>query len=146
MRNWRGWGLILLLVAGEAAAEPVQIGTTFSTRQCLYLQVNAKKTLKEILKAKFDLIRLSAYWDDLEPREGVYDFSSLDWQIAQAKSRQIPVVLTLGMKAPRWPEYFIPPWALKHLQLRKGADVSQHAYLRLRTLLFLQTVMRRYQH
>ena len=124
MQNWRGVGIILLLVAGEAAAEPIRVGTTFSPRQCRYLQVDAKKTLKEILKTKFDLIRLSAYWDELEPREGVYDFSGLDWQIAEAVSKQIPIILTVGMKAPRWPEFFIPPWLLTRLRLRKGADVS----------------------
>ena len=146
MRNWHRWGLIWLLVAGEAAAEPVHIGTTFSARQCRYLGVDAKKTLKEILKTKFDLIRFSAYWDELEPQEGIYDFSGLDWQIAEAASKQVPIVLTVGMKAPRWPEYFIPVWALKRLQLRKGADVSQHAYLRQRTLQFLEAVVQRYRN
>ncbi len=146
MRGWREWGIILLLVAGEAAAEPVHIGTTFSAKQCTYLRVNPKKTFDEILKTKFDLIRLSAYWDEIEPEEDVCDFHSLDWQIARAKAKQIPIVLTIGMKAPRWPEYFIPPWALKHLRLRKGADVARHAYLRERTLRFIDTVMRHYQH
>ena len=145
MRNWRGWGVLLLLVAGEATAEPVHIGTTFSAKQCRYLGVNAKKTLKEILKTKFDLLRLSAYWDELEPQEGAYDFSSLDWQVAEAASKQVPMVLSVGMKAPRWPEYFIPPWVLKRLRLRKGADVSQHAYLCQRTLQFMATVIRRYR-
>ena len=146
MWGWRRWGLILLLVAGEASAEPVHIGTTFSARQCRYLRVNAKETFKEILKTKFDLMRLSAYWDELEPQDGVYDFRSLDWQIAEATSKHIPVVLTVGMKAPRWPEYFIPSWVLKRLRLRKGADVSQHAYLRQRTLRFIETVVRRYRN
>lgn len=146
MRGWRGWVVILLLVAGEAAAEPIHIGTTFSDRQCRYLQVNAKKTLKEILQTKFDLMRLAAYWDELEPRDGVYDFSGLDWQIAQTASEQVPIVLTVGMKAPRWPEYFIPPWILKRLRLRKGTDVSQHAYLRQRTLRFIEAVVRRYRN
>ena len=145
MWAWCRWGVIWLLVAGEASAEPVHIGTTFSARQCFYLRVNAKKTFKEILNTKFDLMRLAAYWDELEPQEDVQDFSSLDWQIAQAKSKQIPIVLTIGMKAPRWPEYFIPLWVLKRLRLRKGADVSQHAYLRERTLRFLETVVRRYR-
>ena len=145
MRGWRGWGVILLLVAGEASAEPVHIGTTFSTKQCRYLGVNAKKTLKEILKIKFDLIRLSAYWDELEAQEGVYDFSGLDWQIAEAVSKQIPIVLTVGMKAPRWPEFFIPPWLLTRLRLPKGGDVSRKAYLRERTLRFLEAVMQHYR-
>ncbi len=145
MWGWCRWGVIWLLVAGEASAEPVHIGTTFSARQCLYLQVSAKETLKEILNTKFDLIRLAAYWDELEPQEDVQDFSHLDWQIALAKSKQIPIVLAVGMKAPRWPEYFIPPWVLTRLRLRKGADVSRHAYLRERTLRFLETVVRRYR-
>ena len=146
MWGWRGWAVILILVAGEAAAEPVHIGTTFSAKQCHYLRMNAKKTLREILKTKFDLVRLSAYWDDLELQEGVYDFSSLDWQIAQAASKQIAIVLTVGMKAPRWPEYFIPTWILRRLQLRTGTDVSQNAYLRQRTLRFIDAVVRRYRN
>ena len=145
MRDWRWWGIIVLVAAGEAAAEPVRIGTTFSARQCVYLRVNAKKTLKEILKTRFDLVRLAAYWDELEPQDGVYDFRSLDWQIAEAASRQIPIVLSVGMKAPRWPEYFIPPWVLKRLELRKGADVSRHAHLRERTLRFIEAVVTRYR-
>ncbi len=148
MRGWRGWGVILLLVASGAgaAAEPLHVGTTFSAKQCRYLGVNAKETFKEILKTKFDLIRLSAYWDELEPQKDVYDFTELDWQIAQATSKQIPIVLTVGMKAPRWPEYFIPPWVLRHLRLRKGTDISQNAYLRQRTLRFIETVVRRYRN
>ena len=146
MRNWLGLGLIWLLAAGEATAEPIHIGITFSAKQCRYLRVDAKKTLKEILKTQFDLIRLAAYWDELEPQEDVYDFSNLDWQIAQAQSKQIPVALTVGMKAPRWPEYFIPPWVLTRLRLRKGGDVSQQAYLRQRTLRFMETVVRRYRN
>ena len=147
MRYWRGVAVILVLaVAGEAAAGPVRIGTTFSDRQCRYLQIDPHKTLQETLKAKFDFIRLAAYWDDLEPQEGVYDFTSLDWQIIEAASSGTPIVLTVGMKAPRWPEFFIPSWALSRLRLRKGRDVSQEAYLRERTLRFMEAVVERYKH
>ncbi len=123
----------------------MRIGTTFSPRQCRYLQVDAPRTLQAILQHPFDLIRIAAYWDDLEPQEGVFDFSSLDWQIAQARAKQVPVVLCVGMKAPRWPEYFIPAWALRQLKLRKGGEVSEHAYLRERTLRYLEAVVTRYR-
>jgi len=139
-------GVIVLLVAGEAAADPVQVGTTFSARQCRYLGMDPKKTLKEILNTPFDLIRLSAYWDEIEPQDGVFDFSSLDWQIAQVTSKQIPIVLTVGMKAPRWPEYFIPPWLLRRLRLGKGTDISRDFELRWRTLRFILAVVQRYEH
>ena len=144
MRAWQSFGIALLLVAGEAEAEPIRIGTTFSAKQCRYLRMDPQDTLKEILKTKFDLIRLAAYWDELEPREGAYDFSGLDWQVAQARSRQAPIVLAVGMKAPRWPEYFIPAWLLKRLRLREGADVSKHAELREATLRFIEAVVTRY--
>lgn len=145
MRVYRRWVLVFLLAAGEAAAEPLRLGTTFSPRQCRYLQVDASQTLQAILKHPFDLVRFAAYWDDLEPEEGIFDFSSLDGQIAQARARQVPVVLCVGMKAPRWPEYFIPAWALRHLRLRKGGDVSRHAYLRERTLRYIEAVVTRYR-
>jgi hypothetical protein len=146
MRGWHGWvAVLVLLAAGEAAADPLQIGTTFSDRQCRYLSVDPKKTLKDILQTKFDVIRLAAYWDDLEPEDGVYDFRSLDWQVAHVASKEIPIVLTVGMKAPRWPEYFIPPWLYRELRLPKGSDVSRHAKLRQRTLRFIEAVVRRYR-
>ena len=146
MRIWWGVGISVLLVAGEAAAaEPVQIGTTFSARQCVYLRLHPKRTLKEVLKTRFDLVRLAAYWDELEPQDGVYDFDDLDLQIAEVASKQVPIVLSVGMKAPRWPEYFIPGWVLKQVRLRKSADVAKNPFLRERTLRFIEAVVSRYR-
>lgn len=145
MPNWRRWVVACFLAAGEAAAEPMRLGTTFSPRQCRYLQVEAPETLQAILKHPFDLVRFAAYWEDVEPEEDVFDFRSLDWQMAQARARQVPVVLCVGMKAPRWPEYFIPAWALKRLRLPHGADVSRDPYLRQRALRYLEAVVTRYR-
>ena len=141
------WLCLLLLVAGEAAAapEPNQVGTTFSTRQCQYLGVDPRETLKAILQNRLELIRFAAYWDEIEPREGAYDFSSLDWQIALAKAKHVPVVLTIGMKAPRWPEFFIPAWLMKDLTPRRGGNIAQDPRLRAATLKFLEAAVRRYR-
>lgn len=145
MRIWRWLAILLLLASGEAGAEPVKIGTTFSGRQCVYFRLNPQRTLNEVLKTRFDLIRLAAYWDEVEPQDGVYDFSGLDRQIAEAGSKQTPIVLTVGMKAPRWPEYFIPPWVLHQIRLRESADVAKSPLLRGRTLKFIETVVMRYR-
>jgi len=53
-----------------------------------------------------------AYWDDLEKKEGEYDFSDLDWQIAEIDQRNGEIILAFGEKVPRWPECHIPIWAL----------------------------------
>ncbi len=56
-------------------------------------------------------LRLVAYWNQVEATRGAYDFSSLDFQIGEAQKREIPVVLAIGYRTPRWPECHIPEWA-----------------------------------
>jgi len=55
-------------------------------------------------------LRLVAYWQYLEPEEGVFRFDDLDWQIAEASARGIPVTLAMGYRVPRWPECHWPEW------------------------------------
>lgn len=137
--------ILAALAPSAAFAEPVFIGTTFSHRQTAYLEMDWKETYLELLKLNFYVIRLGAYWDEIEPKEDRYDFSTLDWQIAEAKKRNIPVVLTVGMKAPRWPEFFFPKWVEPHVTAPIGGDVAQSRFLREKTLRFVETVVRRYR-
>ncbi|MGB3057494.1 MAG: beta-galactosidase [Candidatus Omnitrophota bacterium] len=127
-------------------AEPLRIGTTFSPVQTGYLDMDWKETYLSILDQGFDIIRLGAYWNEIEKKEGVYDFSRLDWQINKARDKGIPVVLTVGMKAPRWPEYFIPEWVLEKSKLPFGSDVSRDAFLRGKTLEFIKKTVNRYKN
>ena len=125
-------------------AEGLRVGTTFSPVQCGYLGQDWKKTYIRVLGMGFDIVRLGAYWAYIEKAEGVYDFSDLDWQIKEAEKRGIPVILTVGMKAPRWPEYFIPGWALERASLRFGQDMSGNAFVKRRALMFIKEVVNRY--
>ena len=56
---------------------------------------------------------LMAYWTYLEPAQGQYDFSDLDWQINLAQKDGKSVILAVGQRIPRWPECHIPTWASK---------------------------------
>jgi hypothetical protein len=136
---------ILILNCAVLEAEEIKVGTTFSRVQCAYLDMDPRKTYLDILDMGFDLIRLGAYWSHIEKQEGVFDFSELDWQIEEAGKKKMPVVVTVGMKAPRWPEYFIPDWVLQKVHIRYGRDVSKNAYLRERTLGFIKAVVTRYK-
>ncbi len=136
---------ILLLNGAVLEAEGVKVGTTFSRVQCVYLDMDPRKTYLDILDMGFDLIRVGAYWSHIEKQEGVFDFSGLDWQVEEAGKKKIPVVLTVGMKAPRWPEYFIPDWVLEKVRIRYGRDISKDAYLRERALGFIKAVVTRYK-
>lgn len=138
-------GLLLLLFPGILfASGKERIGTTFSARQCEYLDLDPKETYVKVLEEGFSIIRLGAYWSEIELEEGKYDFSQLDWQIDEAKKRKVPIILTVGMKAPRWPEYFIPGWIKERLHIRFGRDVAQDEFLREHTLKFIRETVTRY--
>ena len=128
-----------------AVGEDLRVGTTFSSVQAGYLDQEEKETYLKVLDLGFDLIRLGAYWSRIEKTEGVFDFSVLDWEILKAKEKGVPVVLTVGMKAPRWPEYFIPEWVFEKVDLPYGSDVSKSMLLREKTLNFIKKVISRYK-
>ncbi len=138
--------ILYLLITPLVFSGEIETGMTFSPIQCEYLNQPWEAIYEDILDMGFDLIRLGAYWDEIEAIEGEYDFSRLDLQIEKARMRNIAIVLTIGMKAPRWPEYFIPKWVLKKIKLKHASDVSTNEYLRKATLNFIEKTLQRYQN
>jgi hypothetical protein len=116
------WIPILIWVAVDAllrlivAPRPVKFepGVTFSPLQANILGLDWKDTYRAILD---DLgvkrLRLPAYWTELEPERGKFDFSQLDFLVNEAEKRSAKIVLAVGQKLPRWPECHIPEWAQK---------------------------------
>ena len=137
--------IMFMLFVPFASSDEIEVGVTFSPIQCDYLEQSWESVYDDILQMGFSLIRLGAYWSEIEAIKGSYDFSRLDLQIEKAKSRGIAIVLTVGMKAPRWPEYFIPEWVLKNIKLKYAGDVSKNEYLRSATLRFVKEVLNRYK-
>ncbi len=87
-------------------------GVTFSQPQAEYLGLDWQKTYLSILDdLKVKHLRLLAYWDQLEEEEGKFDFSDLDWQVAQARQRSAKIIMTIGRRLPHWPECHTPAWA-----------------------------------
>lgn len=103
--------------AGATIAVPPMInsrskllGTTFSQLQCWYLGLDYQETFRQICDLGFDRVRLCAYWHELQPSATQFDFTKLDWLLDEAHRRGIEVVLAVGMKAPRYPEFHFPDW------------------------------------
>lgn len=95
---------------------PIQWGVTFSQKFSQLFDFGAGRTWQNNYNAILDdlgvrHLRLIAYWDLIEPRDGVYDFSGLDYQMRRAEEAGADVILVVGKKVPRWPECHIPEWA-----------------------------------
>jgi hypothetical protein len=120
-------------VAPGSEAEMLRIGLTFSPREAIYRDLSWRQTFHAALEAAPALLRIGAYWNEIEPLPGAYDFSTLDWLLDQASARGQQVLLTVGMKAPRWPEYYLPRWLASQLQVADEAQVSDDPQLRVAT-------------
>lgn len=103
---------IALWYQNRHANEPLRIGTTFIPSYAEYYGLDPQQALDAILN---DLgirqLRLVSYWDEIEPAENNYDFSTLDWQFEMAEKAGAKISLAIGLRQPRWPECHMPTWA-----------------------------------
>jgi hypothetical protein len=104
----------LWLWAGDAKTPPDQIkwGVTWSAHAAKDLGLDPEAAYRAMLDELHpQRLRLVAYWTDIEPKPGVYNYHDLDFQVAEAEKHGIPYVIAIGRKVPRYPECFIPDWA-----------------------------------
>ena len=102
-----------------------QFGISYSCGQARYLlgpNADCAATLAAILEGLGARhVRLSLYWNEVEPRPHVFDFSQTDALIAVARAHGADVLLTLGIKAQRYPEVYLPSWLANTATLPEGA-------------------------
>jgi hypothetical protein len=138
-------GLQMIRPVGRGETTSPEVGVTFSPRQAEYLGMPWKDTFSAVLGLSPTVVRLGAYWDEIERQPGVYDFSTLDWQLERLPAASYRVVLTVGMKAPRWPEYYLPAWLVRETTVGPRGTISDDPAVREATLRFVEAVVRRYQ-
>jgi len=105
------YGIARWYIAGEQS-KPLTLGVSFIPSYAESLGLDPKVTMDALIKTiGVRHFRLVSYWDELEPQEGHYDFSSLDWQFQKAEAAHAKIVLSIGLRQPRWPECHMPDWA-----------------------------------
>jgi hypothetical protein len=105
------YGIARWYIAQESS-KPLIMGTTFIPSYASSLGVNPKDAMDALIKdVGVRHFRLVSYWDQLEPEQGRYDFTELDWQMEKAEASGSKVTLGLGLRQPRWPECHMPSWA-----------------------------------
>lgn len=93
-------------------------GISFSQSYAEFLGLDWRKTYGNILEElRPAYVRLAADWNKIEPSQGQFDFTDLDWQVAEAKKSGAKIVLVIGARTPRWPECHTPEWAVGNYEL-----------------------------
>ena len=103
----------------------MKLGASFSHPHLRSFDIDPLKAIVEFKTLNLHWIRLGCYWDEIEEEQGKFNFSKLDTLIEFCEKNNLKVVLTVGMKAPRYPEYYIPKWLEKKLNLEKDTVITK---------------------
>ncbi len=118
----------------ELPVEPpgaTMLGLSYRPLQAYALGLDPKQALADLLRYPFAVIRLAAYWNQLERRPGHLDFGVLDRWVNAAAQAGKKVILCVGaVKAFGYPEFFVPAHHLP-APLPEGRLVSPQSHPRL---------------
>jgi hypothetical protein len=123
------------------------LGISFRPRQADRLGLEARTTLQAILTYPFQLIRLGAYWNRMEPEPHQFRPDELDWQIDAAERAGKQIIVCVGaVKTFGYPEFFAPAHHLKR-PLREGVLIrpDTHRSLLSAATAFITRVVERYK-
>lgn len=96
-------------------SKPEVLGVSFSQVQAERYGSDWRANYTAILdELGFKHLRVAAYWDRIEPQQGVYDFSQTDYMVAEAKKRGAKLTMVIGQKSLRVPECYYPTWLDKN--------------------------------
>ncbi len=120
----------------------MKLGTTFSQVQCSYLEIDYKQAFSEVLTLGFDVIRICSYWNEIEPKKGKFNFEALDWLLDKAGEANVEIVLTVGIKAPRYPEFYLPDWLKSSKSnIKDNQPLDQNLEIRKAALNFIKQTL-----
>lgn len=152
---WTTWRLTW--INAEPLGDPL-VGINYSCNHAEYLLLETgdesvpddrpgraewcAETLGQILEATgAKHIRLSVEWSQVEPRPGEYDFRLVDALLAEAERHDARVLLTVGIKAQRHPEYYVPQWLRDSVDLSGARVVTDRPEIREPALAMVRAVV-----
>ena len=116
----------------------MKLGVTFSHPHLKYLNLDVNKAFNSLVEFKFETIRLGCYWNEIEKERGKFNFSQIENLLKKSDQRNLEIILTVGMKAPRWPEYYLPLWLKSCFPEKRGGYLSKNPKVKKYTLRFIK--------
>lgn len=87
------------------------LGVNYSHRQAAWLGLDPQDVLYDLVnRLRTRRFRLSLYWEEIQPEPTRYDFTRVHRQLDLLEARGCSVLLTVGLKAQRHPEFYPPAW------------------------------------
>ncbi len=130
-------GSLFFLIQTIEAEDNALWGVDFSESQAVYLGLDPAETYSAIihdLGAKH--IKIHINWNATEQDQHVFDFGSLDRQVAEAEANDVKLILVIGMKTGRWPECHTPEWFANIPKEEREAEIVR----------YVSTIVGRYQN
>jgi hypothetical protein len=134
----------------DAPVEPLgstRLGISFRPLQAEAMGLQPRSAMAALLEYPYELVRLAAHWNRIEPAAGAFDPSELDWQIDAVERAGKQVLLGVGaVKNFGYPELFVPQHRLG-TPLREGSLISgsSHPALLAAAVDFVTRVVERYR-
>ena len=102
--------------------------------------------MAELLGLPFDVVRLGAYWNRIEPLPGAFDTRILDAQIEAAERTNKHIIVCVGaLKTFGYPEFFAPRHVVESLPERTRIRPSAYPALQQAAAEFIARIVERYQ-
>ncbi|HTZ91241.1 MAG TPA: beta-galactosidase [Streptosporangiaceae bacterium] len=138
----REWSRVPVEPAGSTL-----LGLSFRPLQAREFGLDPQRALAELLAYPFPMIRLAAYWEQIEAAPGEFDTAALDRQLDAAAGAGKQVILCVGaVKAFGYPEFFVPAHYLP-VPLPEGQLIGERAHRALldAAVRFVTRIVERYR-
>jgi hypothetical protein len=93
-------------------SKPMTYGVSFIPAYAESLGLDPEETMDALLGIGVKHFRLVSYMNQISTDPATNDFSQLDWQFKKAEAANAKILLTVGLRQPRWPECHEPGWLM----------------------------------
>lgn len=122
-------------------AGPVELGVNFSHRHAAWLGLDPDALYRSLLdQLGVRRVRISVYWDEIAPTPGTLTFEPVRRWLDPLQERGAKALVTVGLKAQRWPEFYPPDWLTAANPLPRGTSIDDHPRVVAHLLLMLERV------
>jgi len=123
----------------------MKIGATIDIDQIKHLGMDFSDVVEKVVQLPLSPIRIAPKWNVVEHKKKQYNWDEYDYLIKRLASAGKEIVLCVGMKSPRWPEFYIPAWATKRYNFSHAYTFHQNEIvLRNYVFAFIEEVIDRY--